>query len=492
MTRTLKNKIVYEQNINNIEGKAIAIVFPESVQEIKNIVKMSNHDIIARGSGTSLTGAVIPKNSIIIDFSRMNKIIEIDAAKKTAVVEPGVLLSELNEELEIYGLEFPIIPIFGAVETMGGMLAKNSSGNREIKYNRMINWADSLIVVDGKGEQVKVAKSDLSDFIGMEGTTGIIVQASIRLTGKKQRSITILRGNTLQEIFAVNRKLRLRQDICSLDLVNPNISSLLGLENKYHLFVEFDSSEGNFKEESYENYLKLKGKIYKKVASEGYIYISNAKFLIDSLQDFLIHLEERKIPYLSYLASGSVFTFFKQEQLGLMNESQRIAKKLRGRIAYNFGVGLTKKDALELGESGLLKRVKNRHDPNWKLNQDKLINYILPKEQKPEIKEQEQPKAEEQKPAEQKPILEETKKEEQPKPIEEIKKPEEKKPETVGDVLASAESITLRRHEPPISAEEREKIRKIAGGFFGGGATAAKKPDIKKEEPQQTQGEKTQ
>lgn len=430
--KTTKNKIVYEENINSIKGKAIAIVFPESIQEIKNLIKLSEEDIIFRGSGTSFTGAVIPKNSVIIDFSKMDKILELNISKKTVTVESGIILSDLNEELECYGLEFPIIPLFGGIETIGGMIAKNSAGNREIKYNRMINWIDCLEVINGKGEEVKISKSDLSDFVGMEGTTGAIIKATLRVTNKKPRSITILKTQTLSDVFTANRKLRLKQDISSIDLLSKEMSLMLGLENKYHIFVETENEEGTFKDDSYLQFIKLKNKAYKKAASGGFIYMSNVKFLIDSLQDFLLYLEDKKIPYFSHLASGVVYPIFRSEQIEKMSEALKFAKRLRGRIAYNFGIGLTKKDSLEPGEIDLIKRIKNRYDSNWKLNKDKFIDYKL-------------------------------------KNKFDLKKPEETIAEKVSEIKQDPEQITLKRPEPELTPEEREKIRKIASGFFGGG-----------------------
>jgi FAD/FMN-containing dehydrogenase len=453
MVKTTKNKIVYEENINNLKGKALAIVFPDSIQELKNLIKISEEDIVFRGSGTSFTGGVIPRNSVIVDFSKMDKILEINPSKKTVIVEPGVLLSDLNEELDSYGLEFPIIPLFEGIETIGGMIAKNSAGNREIKYNRTLNWVDSLEVVDGKGEQIKVSKSDLSDFVGMEGITGAIIKATLRVTNKKSRSMTILKAKTLEDVFITNRKLRLKQDISSIDLLSKEISLFLGLEDKYHIFVETENEEGTFKGDSYLQFIKLKNKAYKKASGEGFIYMSNVKFLIDSLQDFLIYLEEKKIPYFSHLASGTVYPLFRTEQIEKMAEAMKLAKRLRGKIAYNFGIGLTKKDMFEPGESDLIKRVKNRHDPNWKLNQDKVLDFKLrnkisekkidePKQETPNIKEE--PKQE----------MQEAKKE--PK-------------QDASLIMTNSETTTIKRPEPESTPEEREKIRKIASGFFGGG-----------------------
>lgn len=462
-----KNKIVYEENINNIKGKAVAIVFPESIQEIKNIVKLGNNDIIARGSGTSFTGAVIPKNSIIIDFSKMNKIIEISALKKTAIVEPGVLISELNEELEEYGLEFPIQTLFSGIETIGGVISKNSSGNRELKYNRAINWVDSLEVINSKGEQQKISKSDISDFCGMEGTTGLIIKATIRLTNKKPRSITILKGNTLVDVFNVNRKLRFDPEVCSIDLLNKEVSYILGLEKKYHIFVEYDSLKGAFKNEDYQKFINLKNKAYKRTSQEGFNYITNIKFLIDSLQDFLIYLEEKGVPYFCHLGSGVVYPMFKLEQIGIIDEASKFAKKMRGRVAYNFGIGLTKKDALEIGEEQLLRRVKNRHDPHFKFNSEKLIDNKAPEiskemlqEKKDRIKELER-QIEESK---------EVKLNEELKTLNEkdLNLPSPDAQKTIGDILKEKENMTLKKKEE-LSDEEKEKIKKIASGFFSGG-----------------------
>ena len=459
MTKTTKNKIVYEENILGIKGKALAIVFPETLQEIKTLIKLSHQDIIPRGSGTSFTGALIPKNSVIIDFSKMNEIIEVNPTKKTAVVQPGVLLSELNEELEQYGLEFPIEPVFGGIETIGGIIAKNSSGNREIIYNRAINWIDSLEVISSKGEQHKISKSDLSDYVGMEGITGIIVRASIRLTIKKQRTMTILKSDKLEDIFAASKRLRMNPEVSAIDLISREVATILGLENRHHLFIEFESDSGTFKGENYEKYVKLKNKAYKKMAQEGFSHIENIKFLIDSLQDFLIHLEENRIPHFSHMASGVVYPLFRtdaKEPLKL-EEAMKLTRRLRGRVGYNLGIGIKNKEFLEVGEAELTKRVKNRLDPSNKLNRDKVISIKFAEELLKRKEERAEAK-----------FLPEIKQEKTEEKQEKSDLPQEPKPLTVGDILNS-ETMTLKKPEQEQTPEEKEKIRKIASGFFAGG-----------------------
>ena len=469
MPKSIKNKIVYEENINNLPAKALAIVFPESIQEIKTLVKLSDNDIIARGGGSSLTGATVPDDSIIVDFSKMNKIIDINPIKKTVKVEPGILVSELNEELEQYDLEFPIIPLFGGIETIGGMIAKNSLGNREIKYNRMMNWIESLEIINGKGEQIKISKSDLSDFVGMEGTTGLIISASLRLTNKKQRTLTILKANTLEELFSANKKLRLNMDISSIDLVNREISSLLGLENKYHIFVEYENNEGSFKLDNYEKFIKLKNKVYKKVAEQGFYKIENAKFLVDSIPDFLIFLEERKIPYFAHLASGVVYFLFRKDETQKQEEAIRMARRLRARVAYASGAGLLYKQSLEMGEKDLIRRVKKRHDSHGKFNREKLLDSSFEGKPRPSKEIEIEPEKIEE-------FIEE--------PKESIKKQIIQKPEsqmTIAELIEQQNQqrelkTQPKRPESELSPEEREKIKKIAAGFFAGGS---REPDNK-------------
>ncbi len=387
MTKILKNKIVYEQEINGLNGKANLIVYPESLEEVKAVVN-TYKDIIPRGYGTSFTGAVHPNKSVIVDLSKSNRVLEINTNKRLVYVETGITLKELNEQLEEYSLEFPVETIFSGVETLGGILAKNSAGIRELKYGKAMAWVDSLEIVNSSGELVKIRKSDLSEHVGMEGTTGIILRATLRLTPLKSRSISILKSDSLENIFDANRKLRIEQEVCAVDLINKQISTLLGMENKYHLFVEFEGDKGNFKGQEYTRFYKLKSKVYNKIAQEGYPQIENIKSFSDGVADIISYLEEKKIPYFSNLASGFFYCFFKNEEKDKRKNFLDFAKKLRTKIAYNFGIGLTRKEFLDHSEKEIISRVKKRVDPNFKFNNNKLIDTIKHKDLKEDAAEE--------------------------------------------------------------------------------------------------------
>jgi FAD/FMN-containing dehydrogenase len=369
-----KNKIVYEKDINDFEGKANLIVVPENIDEIGNMVRHSNTDIIPRGAGTSFSGAVIPNNSVIVDMSKMNKIISIDNLKRTVYLEVGVSVSDLNLELERFGLEFPITPLFSGIRTIGGLIATNASGIREIKYGRMRNWVDSLEIVNGKGEIINISRSESEDFIGFEGITGIIARAKLRLTNKKIRTLSIFKSDSIEDLLMLNKHLKLDQDISMLELFSKTTSKLLGLEEKYHLFAEFEGSKGKMKNEEYWKFMKLKEKAYFNIASKGNFLLEDPRIFVDNLLDFFVVLEENNIPYFCNSSSGIVFCGFKPNDKEKKKNILNLVKKLRGRISDSLGFGITKKQFLEKSEIDIIKRVKARHDPFWKFNKNKLVD----------------------------------------------------------------------------------------------------------------------
>ena len=381
--KTTKNKTVYEKDINNLKGKANTIVFPDGDEEIRNIIKLSELDIIPRGSGMSFSSACLPNDSVIIDMSKKNKIIEVDKIKKTVYLEAGVIIDELNQELEKYGLELPIEPIFSGIRTIGGVIATNSSGGRELKYGRIRNWIDSLEVIDGKGELLNISKSDASDFVGMEGTNGIIVRAKLRLTTKKQRTISILRTDSVEQIIELGKKLKLDHEVSMFKLIGKKLSRLLGLQSKYHIFIEYESSKGTMREEKYEEFSRLLNKCYPCLASNDYPMLEDPRFFMDKIKDFFFYLEERDIPYFCNLGSGVVYCAFQDKEKEKKENTLEFVKRIRGRVSDSLGIGLTKKQFLDRTEIEIIKRIKARHDPQNKFNRNKLIDYTPEKTKEP-------------------------------------------------------------------------------------------------------------
>jgi D-lactate dehydrogenase (cytochrome) len=169
-----------------------AIIWPSSTQDVCQVLRFANAALIpvtAWGAGTSLEGNPLAVNGgIILDLSRMNRIINIRAEDFQVDVQPGVTRLELNKALARYGLFFAPDP--GANASIGGMIANNSSGIKTIKYGATKDNVMRLEVVLASGDILKLgtrARKDSSGydllhlFVGSEGTLGIVTEATLKL-----------------------------------------------------------------------------------------------------------------------------------------------------------------------------------------------------------------------------------------------------------------------------------------------------------------------
>lgn len=172
--------------------------------QISKVMKYANEKkipVTVRGSGTGLVGACVPLfGGILLDVSKMNKIIELDKTNLTLRVKPGVLLMDIYEHVEKENLFYAPDPGEKSA-TIGGNISTNAGGMRAIKYGVTRDWVRGLEVVLPDGEIVqfgsKVVKNStgygLKDLIiGSEGTLGIIVEATLKLIPMPKKSVSLL------------------------------------------------------------------------------------------------------------------------------------------------------------------------------------------------------------------------------------------------------------------------------------------------------------
>ena len=143
-------RLCYSKDMSVHEGVPDAVVFARTTEEVSKILKLANDrdiKIIPRGSGTSVTGAVLPCfGGVILDLSLMTKIKEIRPKDGYAVVEPGVICQTLNNALAPTHF-FPPDPGSATIASIGGMVSTNASGNRAIKYGTTKDYIMGLEVV---------------------------------------------------------------------------------------------------------------------------------------------------------------------------------------------------------------------------------------------------------------------------------------------------------------------------------------------------------
>src|SRR5690606_20588756 len=138
------------------------------------------------------------QGGVSVDFSRMNRILQVDADDLACVVEPGVTREQLNQYLRDTGLFFPVDP--GANATVGGMIATGASGTTTIRYGGMkanvmglrAVLASGDVIVTGSGARKSSAGFNLTELlVGSEGTLALITQARLRLYGIPESALAV-------------------------------------------------------------------------------------------------------------------------------------------------------------------------------------------------------------------------------------------------------------------------------------------------------------
>jgi glycolate oxidase len=188
-----ENVIVYEYDYGLDRGAPDLVALPRSTADVQILVREAQAagvPIVARGAGTGISGgAVANKGGLVIGLARMNRIIEIDAHNRCAVVQPGVINLDLSKVAEPYGLFFAPDPSSQKASTIGGNVANNAGGPHCLSLGVTVNHVLGLEVVLHDGSIVELGgKSadgpglDLTGLmVGSEGTLGVVTEATVRL-----------------------------------------------------------------------------------------------------------------------------------------------------------------------------------------------------------------------------------------------------------------------------------------------------------------------
>lgn len=204
----LEERYVYAldaTNKQNIENLPDAVVFVNNEEQISKIAKLAwenNVPIVARGAGTNLVGAcIVKKGGIVLNFSRMNKILEINPENLTARVQPGVVVGDLQKEVEKLGLFYPPDPSNLRVSTIGGSIGLSSGGPRTFKYGSTKDYVIDMRVVMADGKILRTGANTAKNstgyhlsqlFVGSEGTLGIVSEVTLKLIPKPEGSRVVL------------------------------------------------------------------------------------------------------------------------------------------------------------------------------------------------------------------------------------------------------------------------------------------------------------
>jgi glycolate oxidase len=213
---------LYEYDGSVDKARPAMVVFPRTTEDVVEIVKITAKykiPIVGRGSGTGLSGGAIPRSGgVIIGFSRMNRILEIDLENERAIVQPGVINLDITMAVQAAGYFYAPDPSSQRACTIGGNVSENAGGPHTLAYGVTTNHVLGLefVLPDGKvyttgGTESDLPGLDLTGFLtGSEGTMALVTKIIVRLMRQPETVKTILAvynspddcANTVAEITA--------------------------------------------------------------------------------------------------------------------------------------------------------------------------------------------------------------------------------------------------------------------------------------------------
>ncbi len=197
--------LVYECDALTLHrGLPSAVVFPGDSAQVAALVRACRRagvPFVPRGAGTGLSGgAVALEGGVVIECSRMDRILSIDAENRLAVVQPGVVNASLSRAAALFGLFYAPDPSSQLACTIGGNVAENSGGPHTLKYGATTNHVLALELVLPDGERVRLGSPTgfangydlVGAVVGSEGTLGVVTEVTVRLTPIPEAVETLL------------------------------------------------------------------------------------------------------------------------------------------------------------------------------------------------------------------------------------------------------------------------------------------------------------
>ncbi len=420
-----------------------AVVFPREVQQIQALVRFAVErrlPLVPSGGRTGLSGgAVAAHGELLVSFDRMCRIVDFSAADRTVTVEAGVVTAEVQRVAADNGLHYPVAFAADGSSQIGGNIATNAGGVKVLRYGLTRDWVTGLKVVTGAGELLSLNRGLIKDasgydlrhlFIGSEGTLGMIVEATLQLTGPPPAQSVMLLGldrlDALMQVFDLARlHLTLSAFEFFTDRALARVADAHGLslpmDSRCPLYclLEFDNPGGAGEadalrvfEQALENGWVADGVIsqsdaqardlwrYREGISESIAsatpYKNDLSVRISQVPDFLAKLDlliEREYPdfeviWFGHIGDGNLhMNVLKPPQMAVeafeaacerVNQLVfDLVKRFGGSISAEHGLGLLKQPWLPYCRSdteiALMRQLKHAFDPAGIMNPGKLL-----------------------------------------------------------------------------------------------------------------------
>jgi len=420
----------------------LAIALPASIEEVQGIVRWANQHqvaIVPSGGRTGLSGGAVAANGeLVLSLARMNRVLGFDAVDRTLTVQPGIALEAVHTAAREHGLIYPVDFAARGSCSIGGNIATNAGGIRVIRYGNTREWVAGLKVVAGNGELLDLNRALIKNssgydlrqlMVGSEGTLGIVVEATLRLTDPPPASQVMLLAlpdmDALMQVFALFRaELPLQAfefftDVALKHVLAHGAQRAIDGDYPYYVVTEFDAADERAQEaalavfeQGMEQGLIADGvmaqseaqaaalwrlregiteslAVHKPYKNDISVRISAVPGFLQEIQALLVQAyPQMEVVWFGHIGDGNLhINVLKPSSLSdadFIAQCEHVTKLLAqtlqrhgGSISAEHGIGLVKRAYLESTRSAaeitLMRGVKAVFDPNGILNPGKLF-----------------------------------------------------------------------------------------------------------------------
>jgi glycolate oxidase len=436
-TDQLEELVPYSYDASMNVHRPDAAVWPESTEHVAEIVKFANEHripIVPRGAGTSLSGGVIPiRGGIIVDLSRMNRILEMSIENRYVRVQAGVVCDDLNRALAKHGFTFPPDPASSSVATIGGNVATNAGGIKGAKYGTTRDYVLGLQVVLPTGEVMHtgsytmkcVSGYDLAKlFVGAEGTLGVITEITLKINPLPRHAMTAvatftkledagkaifqtMTSGVLPSVMEILDKVTLKSIKENTDIDLPDAEALILTETDGYTWEEVEAQmevvlrilkqnhptmiKTAKDEKDRLNLWKARKSSYATLArvSKSFV-LDDVTVPISRIPDLLVGIQEiaqkHGLVIATYGHAGDgnlhpqlLYDEYDPKQVEKTERAEeeifQLAISLKGTLSGEHGIGLSKANYMTLEhdpvEMALMRQIKKTLDPNNIMNPGK-------------------------------------------------------------------------------------------------------------------------
>lgn len=420
----------------------LAVALPGNVEQVQQLVRYANkHQLALTPSGgrTGLSGAAVAcRGELVVSLERMNRILDFDPTDRSVTCQAGVVTEAVQNFARDHGLCYPVDFASRGSSQIGGNIATNAGGIKVIRYGLTRDWVTGLKVVTGRGDLLDLNRGLIKNasgydlrhlFIGSEGTLGLIVEATLKLTRPlREPNVMVLGAPNLDSVMSLYHIIRNKLELSAFEffseqalrhVLNKGLHRPFDTATPYYVLVEFENpgqlhtdtalalfehcaeqgwladgvisqSESQAKElwrlredisESISEHQPYKNDVSVRISRVPAFLIEADALLTREYPDFEVlwygHIGDGNL-HINILKPANLATAAFAQKCGAVSEHLfKVLQRHGGSISAEHGVGLTKKPYLHYTrdetEVSYLRAIKQAFDPNGIMNPGKIF-----------------------------------------------------------------------------------------------------------------------